>query len=55
MAIKLVLFLVILAIVLSIAVVSAFYYFKRQAELQHKKEMTERELEHEERQQLFDE
>lgn len=55
MAVKLVLFLVVLAIVLSVAVVSAFYYFKRQAELKHKKEMTERELEHEERKKLFDE
>lgn len=55
MAVKLVLFLVVLAIVLSVAVIGAFYYLKHKAELEHEKEMTEAEMEHEERTKLFDE
>ncbi len=55
MAAKLAILLIIVAIVLSVAVIGAFYYLKHRAELKHEKEMTEAEMEHEERRYLFDE
>lgn len=51
MVVKLVLFMVILAIVLSIAVVASFWYLKHRAEMKHEKDLEE--MEQTER--LFDE
>lgn len=55
MAVKLIIFLVVLAIVLSVAVGASFWYLKHRAEMKHEKEMTEAEMAHEERSKLFDE
>lgn len=43
MAVKLVLFLLVLAIVLSVALIAAFWYFKETAEMKHEQEMTKME------------
>lgn len=43
MAVKLVLALIVLTIIVALVIVAAFLYFKRQAELDHEKEMTEME------------
>lgn len=54
MAVKLIALLLVLAIIVSVAVIGAFWYLKRRAELKHEQEMTEAELQHEREQSLWD-
>jgi hypothetical protein len=54
-AVKLVIVLLVLAVVLSVAVGCAFWYFKNKAEMSHEEEMKDKELRHEREQSLFDE
>lgn len=55
MAVKLIIVLMVLAIVLSVAVGASFWYLKERAEMNHEKEMTEKEMEREREQELWDE
>lgn len=54
MVVKLVIFLVILAIVLSVAVGAAFWYLKNRAELSHEERMKDKELQAERDSHLWD-